>query len=194
MRDLITIALAESSITSTDIAVIVFCAVLVVVFLVGIIKRVRNNGVKSMLTDAEVLEIKKILINQIGDILANLGVTEDYETFKNAMIYEALHRIRKYIDEKGGILDTLADDISDDTILEIINEALQLSDLESTVKNAYDALVKKRINDIENAEDEAAAMVDDDGFINDENAEEIPTEFIDLLTEPDSVKTDGEKE
>lgn len=173
---------------ATDIAMIVFCVLIAGVFVVGIINKIRHNGIKSVLDDESVIVVKKILVNCIGEVLSKVGIEGDYETYKEKVFREVLKHVREYIDEKGGLIDTITDEISDDQILELIDEALQLSGMEDTVKKAFDALVKKRVEDIESDEDLAASLVGEDGFAedDDENYEELPNPLV----EPDNVETD----
>jgi hypothetical protein len=178
----------DTPVTSSDVAIIVFCVILVGVFLIGIIRKIHTGGVKEVLNDEAVLEVKKILINQMSDILHDIGLTADYETYKNTVLYEALARVRAYIDKKGGLVDTITDEISDDTIIELINEALQLSGLEDSIKEAYDLLVTNRVAEIEATEDEAAASVDDEGNST-EKAEDDESD-VNADLEPDEVSTD----
>jgi hypothetical protein len=149
--------------------------------------------VKEVINDEAISQVKKILQNQLSEILNNIGFTEDYETFKNAMLYEALSKVRAYIDKKGGLVDSITDEISDDTILELINEALKLSGMEDDVKKAYDTFVKARVAQIEATEDEAAAAVDEEGYSTEE-VEDVPdhtdVEMKDIVAEPTEVETD----
>jgi hypothetical protein len=174
---------------TSDIAVIAFCVVLALIFIIGIVQRVRKNGVQAVVEDETVLKIKKILTNELGNILNGMGLTADYESFKNQILLEALKKVREYTDKKGGVIDAVADSISDDAILEIINEALQLSDLEQQVKEAYDNLIYSRIDEINKDGDEAAAEVDEEGFSTETYDDE---ESVDVLAEPEKIEVDKE--
>ena len=171
---------------ATDIAMIAFCVLIAGVFIVGIVNKVRQNGVKSVLDDEAVIVVKKIIVDCIGDVLRKVGVEGDYETYKEKVLREMLKRVREYIDEKGGLIDTITDEITDDEIIDLINEALQLSGMEDTVKKTFDALVKKRVEYIESDEDLAASLIGEDGFTEDDDDVELPNPLV----EPDNVETD----
>jgi hypothetical protein len=188
-----TYSTTEVNINTSDIGVIVFCIFIVAIIAIGFARRIKKEGVKEVINDEAISEVKKILQNQLSDILTGIGFTEDYETFKNAMLYEALSRVRAYIDKKGGLVDTITDEISDDTVLELINEALKLSGMEDDVKKAYDSLITQRIKQIEAAEDEAAASVDEEGYSTeevDDSADHTDVEMKDIVAEPTEVETD----
>lgn len=172
---------------ATDIAMIVFCILIVGVFVVGIVNKARTNGVKSIFDEESMIIVKKILVDCIGEILEKVGVTGTYDEYKEKVLKEVLKKVRAYIDEKGGLVDTITDEISDDQIIDLIDEALQLSGMEDDVKKTFDALVKKRVDEIEQGEDEDAAAVDDEGFV--EGVEE-EKEHFDPNLEPEVVDTD----
>lgn len=172
---------------ATDIAMIAFCVLIAGVFIVGIVNKVRQNGVRSVLDDEAVIVVKKILVDCIGDVLRKVGVEGDYETYKEKVLREMLKRVREYIDEKGGLIDTITDEITDDEIIDLINEALQLSGMEDNVKVTFDSLVKKRAEEIEKAEEEAAALVGEDGFSEEDEEEEKPNP----LEEPENVDAES---
>ena len=60
---------------ATDIAMIVFCILIVGVFVVGIVNKARTNGVKSIFDEESMIIVKKILVDCIGEILEKVGVT-----------------------------------------------------------------------------------------------------------------------
>ena len=78
-------------------------------------------------------------------------------------------------------------EITDDEIIDLINEALQLSGMEDNVKVTFDSLVKKRAEEIEKAEEEAAALVGEDGFSEEDEEEEKPNP----LEEPENVDAES---
>ena len=172
---------------ATDIAMIVFCILIVGVFVIGIVNKARTNGVKSIFDEESMIIVKKILVDCIGEVLEKVGVTGTYDEYKEKVLKEVLKKFRAYIDEKGGLVDTITDEISDDQIIDLIDEALQLSGMEDDVKRTFDALVKKRVDEIEQGEDEEAAAVDDEGFVEDVEEEK---EHFDPNLEPEVVDTD----
>ena len=109
---------------ATDIAMIVFCILIVGVFVVGIVNKARTNGVKSIFDEESMIIVKKILVDCIGEILEKVGVTGTYDEYKEKVLKEVLKKVRAYIDEKGGLVDTITDEISDDQIIDLIDEAL----------------------------------------------------------------------
>lgn len=132
---------------------IVFLALIVV----GLIRRIRNDGIGAVMDDAVVLKVKEIFLKEIGDILVNAGLEDNYEAFKNQIVYTMLKKVREYIDKQGGLIDTVTDAISDDTIIDAIYQVIALSGMEADIKKAYDTIITNRIKEMESYEDKVAA-------------------------------------
>ena len=132
---------------------IVFLALIVI----GLIRRIRKDGIGSVMDDAVVLKVKEIFVKEIGDVLVNAGLEETYEAFKNQVVYTILDKVREYIDKQGGLIDTITDAIDDDTIIEAIYQAIALSGMEDDIKKAYDAIITNRIKEMESYEEKVAA-------------------------------------
>lgn len=167
---------------SQDYIVIAAGIVFLALIVIGLIRRIRKDGIRSVMDDAVVLKVKEIFIKEIGDVLVNAGLEETYEAFKNQVVYTMLSKVREYIDKQGGLIDTITDAIDDDTIIEAIYQAIALSGMEDDIKKAYDTIITNRIKDMESYEEKVAAEnaaneaaeedpVEDDGSpVSDENA------------------------
>ena len=108
---------------SQDYIVIAAGIVFLALIVIGLIRRIRKDGIGSVMDDAVVLKVKEIFVKEIGDVLVNAGLEETYEAFKNQVVYAMLDKVREYIDKQGGLIDTITDAIDDDTIIEaILNE------------------------------------------------------------------------
>ena len=132
---------------------IVFLALIVI----GLIRRIRNDGIGAVMDDAVVLKVKEIFLKEIGDVLVNAGLEDNYEAFKNQIVYTMLKKVREYIDKQGGLIDTVTDAISDDTIIDAIYQVIALSGMEADIKKAYDTIITNRIKEMESYEDKVAA-------------------------------------
>ena len=167
---------------SQDYIVIAAGIVFLALVVIGLIRRIRKDGIGSVMDDAVVLKVKEIFVKEIGDVLVNAGLEETYEAFKNQVVYSMLDKVREYIDKQGGLIDTITDAIDDDTIIEAIYQAIALSGMEDDIKKAYDTIITNRIKEMESYEEKVAAEnaaneaaeedpVEDDGFpTSDENA------------------------
>ena len=167
---------------SQDYIVIAAGIVFLALIVIGLIRRIRKDGIGSVMDDAVVLKVKEIFIKEIGDVLVNAGLEETYEAFKNQVVYTILDKVREYIDKQGGLIDTITDAIDDDTIIEAIYQAIALSGMEDDIKKAYDTIITNRIKEMESYEEKVAAEnaaneaaeedpVEDDGSpISDEKA------------------------
>ena len=167
---------------SQDYIVIAAGIVFLALIVIGLIRRIRKDGIGSVMDDAVVLKVKEIFVKEIGDVLVNAGLEETYEAFKNQVVYTMLDKVREYIDKQGGLIDTITDAIDDDTIIEAIYQAIALSGMEDDIKKAYDAIITNRIKEMESYEEKVAAEnaaneaaeedpVEDDGSpTSDENA------------------------
>ena len=167
---------------SQDYVVIAAGIVFLALIVVGLIRRIRKDGIGSVMDDAVVLKVKEIFIKEIGDVLVNAGLEETYEAFKNQVVYTMLSKVREYIDKQGGLIDTITDAIDDDTIIEAIYQAIALSGMEDDIKKAYDTIITNRIKEMESYEEKVAAenaaneaaeedTVEDDGStVSDEKA------------------------
>ena len=167
---------------SQDYIVIAAGIVFLALIVIGLIRRIRKDGIGSVMDDAVVLKVKEIFVKEIGDVLVNAGLEETYEAFKNQVVYTMLDKVREYIDKQGGLIDTITDAIDDDTIIEAIYQAIALSGMEDDIKKAYDTIITNRIKEMESYEEKVAAEnaaneaaeedpVEDDGSpVSDENA------------------------
>ena len=108
---------------SQDYIVIAAGIVFLALVVIGLIRRIRKDGIGSVMDDAVVLKVKEIFVKEIGDVLVNAGLEETYEEFKNQVVYAMLDKVREYIDKQGGLIDTITDAIDDDTIIEAIYQA-----------------------------------------------------------------------
>ena len=142
---------------SQDYIVIAAGIVFLALIVIGLIRRIRKDGIGSVMDDAVVLKVKEIFIKEIGDVLVNAGLEETYEAFKNQVVYTMLNKVREYIDKQGGLIDTITDAIDDDTIIEAIYQAIALSGMEDDIKKAYDTIITSRIKDMESYEERVAA-------------------------------------
>lgn len=142
---------------SQDYIVIAAGIVFLALIVIGLIRRIRKDGIGSVMDDAVVLKVKEIFIKEIGDILVNAGLEETYEAFKNQVVYTMLDKVREYIDKQGGLIDTITDAIDDDTIIEAIYQAIALSGMEDDIKKAYDTIITNRIKEMESYEEKVAA-------------------------------------
>ena len=167
---------------SQDYIVIAAGIVFLALIVIGLIRRIRKDGIGSVMDDAVVLKVKEIFVKEIGDVLVNAGLEETYEAFKNQVVYTMLGKVREYIGKQGGLIDTITDAIDDDTIIEAIYQAIALSGMEDDIKKAYDTIITNRIKEMESYEEKVAAEnaaneaaeedpVEDDGSpTSDENA------------------------
>ena len=167
---------------SQDYIVIAAGIVFLALVVIGLIRRIRKDGIGSVMDDAVVLKVKEIFVKEIGDVLVNAGLEETYEAFKNQVVYTMLEKVREYIDKQGGLIDTITDAIDDDTIIEAIYQAIALSGMEDDIKKAYDTIITNRIKEMESYEEKVAAEnaaneaaeedpAEDDGSpVSDENA------------------------
>lgn len=142
---------------SQDYIVIAAGIVFLALIVIGLIRRIRKDGIGSVMDDAVVLKVKEIFVKEIGDVLVNAGLEETYEAFKNQVIYTMLDKVREYIDKQGGLIDTITDAIDDDTIIEAIYQAIALSGMEDDIKKAYDTIITNRIKEMESYEEKVAA-------------------------------------
>ena len=142
---------------SQDYIVIAAGIVFLALVVIGLIRRIRKDGIESVMDDAVVLKVKEIFVKEIGDVLVNAGLEETYEAFKNQVVYTILDKVREYIDKQGGLIDTITDAIDDDTIIEAIYQAIALSGMEDDIKKAYDAIITNRIKEMESYEEKVAA-------------------------------------
>ena len=142
---------------SQDYIVIAAGIVFLALIVIGLIRRIRKDGIGSVMDDAVVLKVKEIFVKEIGDVLVNAGLEETYEAFKNQVVYTMLDKVREYIDKQGGLIDTITDAIDDDTIIEAIYQAIALSGMEDDIKKAYDAIITNRIKEMESYEEKVAA-------------------------------------
>ena len=142
---------------SQDYIVIAAGIVFLALIVIGLIRRIRKDGIGSVMDDAVVLKVKEIFVKEIGDVLVNAGLEETYEAFKNQVVYAILDKVREYIDKQGGLIDTITDAIDDDTIIEAIYQAIALSGMEDDIKKAYDAIITNRIKEMESYEEKVAA-------------------------------------
>ena len=142
---------------SQDYIVIAAGIVFLALIVIGLIRRIRKDGIGSVMDDAVVLKVKEIFVKEIGDVLVNAGLEETYEAFKNQVVYTMLEKVREYIDKQGGLIDTITDAIDDDTIIEAIYQAIALSGMEDDIKKAYDAIITNRIKEMESYEEKVAA-------------------------------------
>ena len=142
---------------SQDYVVIAAGIVFLALIVIGLIRRIRKDGIGSVMDDAVVLKVKEIFVKEIGDVLVNAGLEETYEAFKNQVVYTILDKVREYIDKQGGLIDTITDAIDDDTIIEAIYQAIALSGMEDDIKKAYDAIITNRIKEMESYEEKGAA-------------------------------------
>ena len=142
---------------SQDYIVIAAGIVFLALAVIGLIRRIRKDGIGSVMDDAVVLKVKEIFVKEIGDVLVNAGLEETYEAFKNQVVYTMLDKVREYIDKQGGLIDTITDAIDDDTIIEAIYQAIALSGMEDDIKKAYDTIITNRIKEMESYEEKVAA-------------------------------------
>ena len=142
---------------SQDYIVIAAGIVFLALIVIGLIRRIRKDGIGSVMDDAVVLKVKEIFVKEIGDVLVNAGLEETYEAFKNQVVYTMLDKVREYIDKQGGLIDTITDAIDDDTIIEAIYQAIALSGMEDDIKKAYDTIITNRIKEMESYEEKVAA-------------------------------------
>lgn len=142
---------------SQDYVVIAAGIVFLALIVIGLIRRIRKDGIGSVMDDAVVLKVKEIFVKEIGDVLVNAGLEETYEAFKNQVVYTILDKVREYIDKQGGLIDTITDAIDDDTIIEAIYQAIALSGMEDDIKKAYDTIITNRIKEMESYEEKVAA-------------------------------------
>ena len=142
---------------SQDYIVIAAGIVFLALIVIGLIRRIRKDGIGSVMDDAVVLKVKEIFVKEIGDVLVNAGLEETYEAFKNQVVYTMLDKVREYIDKQGGLIDTITDVIDDDTIVEAIYQAIALSGMEDDIKKAYDTIITNRIKEMESYEEKVAA-------------------------------------
>ena len=142
---------------SQDYIVIAAGIVFLALIVIGLIRRIRKDGIGSVMDDAVVLKVKEIFVKEIGDVLVNAGLEETYEAFKNQVVYTILDKVREYIDKQGGLIDTITDAIDDDTIIEAIYQAIALSGMEDDIKKAYDTIITNRIKEMESYEEKVAA-------------------------------------
>ena len=142
---------------SQDYIVIAAGIVFLALIVIGLIRRIRKDGIGSVMDDAVVLKVKEIFVKEIGDVLVNAGLEETYEAFKNQVVYAMLDKVREYIDKQGGLIDTITDAIDDDTIIEAIYQAIALSGMEDDIKKAYDTIITNRIKEMESYEEKVAA-------------------------------------
>ena len=142
---------------SQDYIVIAAGIVFLALVVIGLIRRIRKDGIGSVMDDAVVLKVKEIFVKEIGDVLVNAGLEETYEAFKNQVVYAMLDKVREYIDKQGGLIDTITDAIDDDTIIEAIYQAIALSGMEDDIKKAYDTIITNRIKEMESYEEKVAA-------------------------------------
>ena len=142
---------------SQDYIVIAAGIVFLALIVIGLIRRIRKDGIGSVMDDAVVLKVKEIFVKEIGDVLVNAGLEETYEAFKNQVVYTILEKVREYIDKQGGLIDTITDAIDDDTIIEAIYQAIALSGMEDDIKKAYDTIITNRIKEMESYEEKVAA-------------------------------------
>ena len=142
---------------SQDYIVIAAGIVFLALIVIGLIRRIRKDGIGSVMDDAVVLKVKDIFVKEIGDVLVNAGLEETYEAFKNQVVYTILDKVREYIDKQGGLIDTITDAIDDDTIIEAIYQVIALSGMEDDIKKAYDTIITNRIKDMESYEEKVAA-------------------------------------
>lgn len=136
------------------VAGIIFIAAVIAGFVRQIIRRSKGEKDSDIDLDSAADVVKGIIVTELANILHNAGITSDYETFKNYVLYELLDKVRKYIDEKGGLIDDVTDTISDDSIIECINQVIKMSGVENEIKSAYDQLVTDRLKEIEDSEKE----------------------------------------
>ena len=142
---------------SQDYIVIAAGIVFLALVVIGLIRRIRKDGIGSVMDDAVVLKVKEIFVKEIGDVLVNAGLEETYEAFKNQVVYTMLDKVREYIDKQGGLIDTITDAIDDDTIIDAIYQAIALSGMEDDIKKAYDTIITNRIKEMESYEEKVAA-------------------------------------
>ena len=142
---------------SQDYIVIAAGIVFLALIVIGLIRRIRKDGIGSVMDDAVVLKVKEIFVKEIGDVLVNAGLEETYEAFKNQVVYTMLDKVREYIDKQGGLIDTITDAIDDDTIIDAIYQAIALSGMEDDIKKAYDTIITNRIKEMESYEEKVAA-------------------------------------
>ena len=142
---------------SQDYIVIAAGIVFLALIVIGLIRRIRKDGLGSVMDDAVVLKVKEIFVKEIGDVLVGAGLEETYEAFKNQVVYTMLEKVREYINKQGGLIDTITDAIDDDTIIEAIYQAIALSGMEDDIKKAYDTIITNRIKEMESYEEKVAA-------------------------------------
>lgn len=169
---------------SQDYIVIAAGIVFLAPVVIGLIRRIRKDGIGSVMDDAVVLKVKEIFVKEIGDVLVNAGLEETYEAFKNQVVYTMLDKVREYIDKQGGLIDTITDAIDDDTIIEAIYQAIALSGMEDDIKKAYDTIITNRIKEMESYEEKVAA----ENAAN-EAAEEDPAEDDDSTASDEKAMT-----
>ena len=136
------------------VAGIIFIVAVIAGFVRQIIRHSKGEKDSDIDLDSAADVVKDIIVTELANILHNAGITSDYETFKNYVLYELLDKVRKYIDEKGGLIDDVTDAISDDSIIECINQVIKMSGVENEIKSAYDQLVTDRLKEIEDSEKE----------------------------------------
>lgn len=142
---------------SQDYVVIVCGIIFIALIVFGIINKIRKNGISSVVDDAVVIKVKEIVIKELGDILINAGMEANYEAFKNQVVYTLLGKVRAYIDEKGGLVDTITDAISDDAIIEALYQAIALSGMEGQIEEAYNTLITNRIKEMDEYDEKVTA-------------------------------------
>jgi Ran GTPase-activating protein (RanGAP) involved in mRNA processing and transport len=182
-----------------DSSVVLVVAVLVILFaIIELVKKVVSKKGKTNVVEEEVLNaIEKIVSKELGDVLLNAGIEDNYEAFKNQVVYSLLDVIRKYTDKKGGTLDAIADSITDDTIIDAIEMVIDVSGTEDKIKKAYDLIITDRMKEIENEEAkvvEENKALEEGTFESSEEEEETSEEENPDFTEEPTVEVVGDME
>jgi len=169
---------------STDSIIAIAAVALIAAIIYGFVRKIKNNGFNSTeVTDALVLEVKKIVGREIHNVLQNAGIATDYEGFKDYIIRALLKKVREYFDKKGGAIDEITDALDDDSIIDAINVVIEMSGIEDEIKQKYDDLINARLKEIEESDSEVEA----------EN-NKIETEDLSLYEEEDNKSPIDESE
>lgn len=140
-----------------DIIIAGAAIVVIAAIIIGFVRKFKNGTAGEMITDTLVDEVKNVVGREIADVLHNAGITTDYESFKDYVIKTLLKKARDYFDKKGGTIDEVTDAISDESIIDAINMAIDMSGMEDEIKDAYDQLVNARLQEIDESADEVEA-------------------------------------